>query len=344
MRNVADDMQDKQAEAEVLFSSLRQIAAQDPRRARSQFEELLAGDATVLDLILIRIAAPGEGRLRQLVANFARSRGEQERFNDHFQRWLAVETDEFARRAVASALTAAPTPVARPAVRPLVETNLVEMFRYVSGRLRHELQNALLRPHTRLLQLVTRIKRIDEGITRAELEALATQLRDEFQLLGRTFEFEPNDAYFELRPINVRPWVEQMNLDYAKRYRRIDLHVQEMGMVRDQVLASDYLLRLIFWNLWINAQQAVGDPCTITLICEVSDEKLTIQVRDNGTGFPAEMADIAFRDRYSPSGPNRGRGLLEIQEAIQQLQGNAQLIEVSARDYRVSLSFPMHVA
>lgn len=336
-------MQNSQARAEEFFVTLRQLAAQDPRRARNRFEELLGGDAADLDLILTRIAAPGEGRLRQLVANFARSRGEHERFKDHFQRWLAVETDEFARRAIASALIAEPTPIARPAVRPLVETNLVEMFRYVSGRLRHELQNALLGPQTRLLQLVTRIKRIDEGITRGELEALAMQLRDEFQLLGRMAEFEPNDTYFALRPINICPWVGQMNIDYAKRYRRIDLRIQEVSTVHDQVLASDYLLRLIFWNLWINAQQAAGDPCAITLVCEVRDGKLNILVRDNGRGFPAEMAEIAFRDRYSRSGANRGRGLLEIQDAIQQLHGAAELIEVSPGDYRVSLSFPIPV-
>jgi len=339
LSNGASDMQNSQAEAEELFSSLRQRAAQDPRGARRQFEKLLGGDPAVLDLILIRISAPGEGRLRQLVANFARSRGEQERFRDHFQRWLAVETDEFARRAVATAITTREMPDARPNERHLVDTNLVEMYRYVSGRLRHELQNALLGPKTRILQLETKLKQIDQGITRAELEALATQLSDEFHSLGRMAELEPNDTYFTMRLINVRPWVEQMNLDYAKRYQHIDLHVQEVGVVSDQVLASDYFLRLIFWNLWINAHQIVGDPCRITLVFELKNDKLTVLIRDNGVGFPAEMVDIAFRDRYSQSGPNRGRGLLEIQDAIQQIHGEAKLIEVAPREYRISLSF-----
>jgi signal transduction histidine kinase len=330
--------------ADDLVSSLRQLAAQNPRLARDKFEELLGGDPALLDIILTRIAAPGEGRLRQLVANFARSRGEQDRFKEHFQQWLNIETDEFARRAIASALTAGPVLRSQPAVRRLADANLVEMFRYVSERLRHELQNALLGPQARLLQLGTKIRRIDESITRGELEALVAQLRDEFQTLGQMAEFEPNDTYFALRPTNICQWIEQMNRDYAKRYRRIDLQIQETGDIPHQVLASDYLLRLIFWNLWINAQQAVGDPCRITLVCEVTDEKLVILVRDNGAGFPAEMSEIAFRDRYSHTGPNRGRGLLEIQDAIQQLHGEAELIELSSRDYRVSLSFPIHTA
>lgn len=327
--------------ADALYETLRLLAAQNPRAARQRFEQLLNGSDVDLDYVLNRMAAPGEGRLRQLVANFARPRDDRSRFARYFAAWLAVETDQFARRAIAAALDGPPTaPPKQTTQRTLAAHELVEMYRYVSERLRHELQNALLGPKARLLQLLETVKRLDEGITRAELEALLAQLRDEFQAIGRMAEFEPDDPYFALRRVHLCEWVEQMNVDYSKRYNRIDLHIAGSEDARvQQVIGSDYLLRLVFWNLWVNAHQAVGNPCTVFLQCELQDDTLSVLISDNGAGFPAEMVDVAFQDRYSPRGPNRGRGLLEVQDAIQQLHGDAQLIEVRPVEYRVQLTF-----
>ena len=326
---------------EELYNSLRMLAVQDPKAARKQFEELLESDTAAVQGVLIRMAAPGEGRLRQLVANLARTRADRSMFTKHFERWLAVETDQFAHRAISAAMDSSrkPTPTV-PNQRVLVVREMVEMYRYVSERLRHELQNALLRPKTRLLQLLETVKRIDEGITRAQLEALMAQLQDEFQAIGRMVEFEPNDRHFTMRPLNICDWIHQMNSDYAKRFSRIDLSIPASeDVAKLQIFASDYLLRLIFWNLWVNAHQAAGQSCAITLICEIRDRELAITITDNGPGFPANMAGVAFENRFSHNGPNRGRGLLEVQDAMQQLHGTAQLVETSGNVLRVQLVF-----
>lgn len=222
----------------------------------------------------------------------------------------------------------------------LVARDLVEMYRYVSDRLRHELQNALLGPKTRLLRLIQTIARLDEGVTKAELASLIAQLQDEFTVLGRFAEVEPNDAYFALRPVLLTEWLPRMNAEYAARYSRVDLQIDgDDEALSTHVLGSDYLLRLVFWNLWVNAHQAAGSPCSITLRCERRGDTLSVVVSDNGTGFPADMVGVAFEYRYSQRGPNRGRGLLEVQDAIQQLGGDSQLIEVSPGEHRVQLTF-----
>ena len=278
-------MRNKEA-MEELYNSLRMLAVQDPREARKQFEALLDADADAAESVLIRMAAPGEGRLRQLVANLARNRTDRSQFAVHFERWLAVETDQFAHRAISAAMDSprivAPTV---PTQRALVAREMVEMYRYISERLRHELQNALLRPKTRLLQLIETLKRIDEGVTRAQLESLMAQLQDEFQAIGRMVEFEPNDLHFTIRPLNICDWVQKMNAEYAKRFSRIDLNIVAPDQVsKQQILASDYLLRLVFWNLWVNAHQATGQACAITLACELCDRELCITIADNGPG------------------------------------------------------------
>lgn len=323
------------------YNQLRVLAAQNPKAARLQFEALLNESGIDLDGLLTRMAAPGEGRLRQLVANLARSRPDRLRFAKYFSEWLAVETDQFARRAISAALEEpAPASTKLSARRQLASRDLVDMYRYVSERLRHELQNALLGPRTRILQMVDTIKRVDQGITKAELEALLGQLRDDFQGVGRLAEFEPDDQYFTVRPIRLRDWLDRLCTEYAKRYSRIDLRTEGSAAAKNQVIVgSDYLLRLVFWNLFINAHQAVGTSCTVTLHLEIGDDTLVVIVLDNGGGFSPEMSDVAFQDRFSSRGPNRGRGLLEIQDAIQQLHGDAELIEWRPCEYRVQLTF-----
>lgn len=336
-------MPSNEADMDELYSSLRLLAVQDPRAARQKFQELLDGDPDSAEVVLGRMAAPGEGRLRQLVANLARHRADRSRFAEHFERWLAVETDQFAHRAISAAVDARRTAShSVSSQRALVARDMVEMYRYVSERLRHELQNALLGPKTRLLQLLETVKLIDQGVGRAQLESLMAQLQDEFQAIGRMVEFEPNDPYFTLRPLNICEWVEQMNVEYGKRYSRVDLNIDGRDYASKQpILASDYLLRLVFWNLWVNAHQAAGQSCAITLDCGLRDLELSITIADNGPGFPADLEGVAFENRFSHSGPNRGRGLLEVQDAMEQLHGNAHLVETSPGVYRVRLLFTM---
>ena len=90
----------------------------------------------------------------------------------------------------------------------------------------------------------------------------------------------------------------------------------------------------------MNAHQAAEDPCSIRLDCSLSSNTISVVVIDSGNGFSAELAGIAFHDRFSKSGPHRGRGLLEVQDAVMQLHGQVQLVEVSQGEYRVALEFP----
>jgi signal transduction histidine kinase len=255
-----------------------------------------------------------------------------------------VETDEFARQAITLALDTDQRPSRRdPLGQPLVEPHLVEMYRYVADRMSHELRNALLAPKTRLLELREYAERIPDITLQSALKALLAQLDDDFLSLGRVVKFELNDAYFAVRAIQLCDWVEAMNREYARHYNRIDLHIDASPSARKaSILGSDYLLRVIFWNLWLNAHQATGDPCKIRLIVECAGNRLEVLVLDGGSGFTVEMMSIAFHERFSKSGPHRGRGLLEIQDAVQRMHGRSELIKHRPEEYRVKVSLPIH--
>jgi len=89
---------------EILYERLRHLAVEDPREARRVFLQLLDSGGPALGHFLGRISSPADGRLRQLVAKALRNPRDRERLAPHLIAWQEIETDEFAHRAIASAL------------------------------------------------------------------------------------------------------------------------------------------------------------------------------------------------------------------------------------------------
>ena len=100
---------------------------------------------------------------------------------------------------------------------------------------------------------------------------------------------------------------------------------------------------MVFWNLWVNSHQATGDPCKITIFADIVGPNLTLIMLDNGDGFPEQLSTVAFKDHVSTKSPHRGRGLLEVQHAMEALHGKAHLVRQVSGELRVCLKFPREV-
>jgi sensor histidine kinase regulating citrate/malate metabolism len=125
------------------------------------------------------------------------------------------------------------------------------------------------------------------------------------------------------------------------RYSRVDLRIQPTDCAPVYIDASAYLLEVIFWNIWLNAQQAIGLNCEITIQMRLVSQVVDLLITDNGGGIPAELQGIAFHQIYSTKQLSRGRGLLEVQEAVGRLQGSVRLIETSLASCRIQITFPV---
>src|SRR4051794_14602135 len=150
--------------ADPVFARLKALAATDPRQAREVLGRVLDDASADIEPLLRGAASPGEGRLRQLIANTLRVRGEQARWLAHLQAWREIEPDEFTRRALDAALEGVRRP-AKPAERrpSLVDRHRLEAHRYVSDRLKHQLRNALMEPMGRLIRLRGQVDSLEEG-------------------------------------------------------------------------------------------------------------------------------------------------------------------------------------
>lgn len=324
------------------LADLRVLAAGDPKAARQMVESLLEGDAQELEHLLTCLAAPDEGRLRQLVANTVRQRPDREKVLSHLLRWLEYESDEFSRAAIQAAVADIPA-TQRRHDRPPYQPSLVETYRYVAGRLCHKVRNALPGPMTHLRRIEDLARQAPDPVG-PEILAAAGQLRDALRSISRLVEFDTGDRFFEWRLVHLTEWLEAAGREYNSRNEPIVLKIEcNPGQPKAIIRANDFLLETIFWNLWNNARQAVEGACQVMMAISVDSGRVVILASDNGKGLPEELAGLAFEDQVSTHGDGRGRGLLEVAEAIQRLSGEAKVVDLGGRGHRVQLSFPQGI-
>jgi sigma-B regulation protein RsbU (phosphoserine phosphatase) len=91
-------------QADFLHESLRRLAVEDPREARKIVLRIFDSGGSALEQFLGQISSPADGRLRHLVASALRNDRDKERLAPYLIAWHEIETDEFARRAIAAAL------------------------------------------------------------------------------------------------------------------------------------------------------------------------------------------------------------------------------------------------
>jgi sigma-B regulation protein RsbU (phosphoserine phosphatase) len=87
-----------------LRDRLRRLAVEDPREARKAFLALFDSGGSALEQFLGEVSSPGDGRLRHLVTSALRNNRDKERLAPYLIAWHEIETDEFAKRAMAAAL------------------------------------------------------------------------------------------------------------------------------------------------------------------------------------------------------------------------------------------------
>jgi sigma-B regulation protein RsbU (phosphoserine phosphatase) len=103
--------------ADPLYETLRRLAVEDPREARKLFLIHLDSGGPSLGHFLGQISSPADGRLRHLVASALRNNRDKERLAAYLIAWHEIETDEFAKRAIAASLDGVKTEMAQEVAR-----------------------------------------------------------------------------------------------------------------------------------------------------------------------------------------------------------------------------------
>lgn len=329
---------------------MRRAVASDVKRARRDFCALLLGPQEALAAILELASRPGEGRVRQMIATAVRverlSEEAKEDMRQWLQRWLGMESDEFARTAIANALQtiepidrpAAPSPEAMPA-------EIIAAYAYVSERLCHRVRNCLTVPSAMLVRLEQLCGIVQDAAVRSELTQILALLCPAVHRLSRVVEFDTGDGYMRWQAVPLGDWLDGASSGLAARFGQASFSLIGTPQARRlRVRAALFLLENVFGNLWTNSVQAAehaGLPsCHITAEVNAVGAFIDVLVRDNGPGFPTRMVESAFRLPFSTKSETRGRGLLEVAEAVSRLHGDVKLVPVAANEHRVLVRLP----
>lgn len=325
-----------------LYERLRRLAVSEPKVARQAFCQLVVVDPDTLHGFLELASRPGESRLRQVVAAAVRLDLPNHDLGDWLRRWLEIEADEFTRRAIEGALvTRTSEPQEPPKVREL-PTQLVDAYRYVTDRLCHRVRNTMSAPAAQLLRLESILRRVEDVTIRTDLMDVLGQLRVGFQRLGKGVQFDTGDDYLKWQTYRLLDWLESAKAEFKAVFGPADLVLNgDAEAQMCQVRATRFLLDTVFGNLWMNALQAAGQPCTITARFHRRERTVEIVMIDNGAGFTEQHLDTAFQQSFSSNPGTRGRGLLEVAEAVAQLQGAVGLVPVSDGEYRIQITLPV---
>ena len=68
-------------------------------------------------------------------------------------------------------------------------------------------------------------------------------------------------------------------------------------------------LNQVFMNILNNAQQAIAETGTIKITTRQEDEWVSVSIRDNGCGIPADVQDKIFDPFFTTKEPGVGTGL-----------------------------------
>ena len=79
----------------------------------------------------------------------------------------------------------------------------------------------------------------------------------------------------------------------------------------------------------------------MTVVASIGERYLELVVLDNGPGFSPTASAAAFREQHSTKAPHRGRGLLEVQDAVERLGGSVWLFEYRCSELRIQLRLPL---
>jgi len=230
---------------------------------------------------------------------------------------------------------------------PSVGSGRVQVYRQLTSMLAHELRTPLtaIMGHVDILNSC----RIDEeGLWRRSLGFVSGEVDRLARLVEDLLSLSRLDRMpLHLQPMNLRTAAEEAlsALFEAAERNRVSLVLQAPAEL-PRVQADLDRLRQVFLNLLDNAIKYAPDS-TATVRLTPEDEKVRVEISDNGPGIPSEnlphIFEPMYRGRQTAPGP-RGSGLgLTIVRIILE-QHDAPINVHSAPDKGTVFTFSLPIA
>jgi len=165
-----------------------------------------------------------------------------------------------------------------------------------------------------LAQMISKQEEAAPELRKKSLEIIDETDRVTAQLNEFINYSRPREVRRAPLPLNAAVGEVARALSYDLEEKGIDLQVKGEQLV---VQADEQMFRQALFNLLLNAVQAVGRGGQIQVVAEKrNSSEAALEVRDNGTGVPADRRTEIFKPYFTMQEKGTGLGLAVVQQIV----------------------------
>jgi len=100
-------------------------------------------------------------------------------------------------------------------------------------------------------------------------------------------------------------------------------------------------IRQLFWNLFVNAKEAMPNRGMLKVIMEKEQNMIKIRVQDSGNGIPVEIQDRIFEPFFTTKPNGSGLGLAIVHKIVNEHEGKIEVENQPGKGTSINLYFPL---
>ncbi len=218
---------------------------------------------------------------------------------------------------------------------------LVSMGRVISS-IAHELRNPLgiIRSSSEFL-----LKRQKEKDTDVASQRILTAIHDESCRLSQTindFLDYARPRQLQDKPVSINMVLDEVMAFLEGEFNRCQMSVERQIPENFVVVGDKDLLYRAFYNILVNAQQAIDGPGFITIQgTKKSDTLLELTFTDSGPGFPPDSMESMFDPFYTTKDNGTGLGLAIVKSIITSHNGVISLHNTDEGHAKIHIEFTL---
>ena len=200
----------------------------------------------------------------------------------------------------------------------------------MAGGIAHEVGNPLSALSLSLQVALKKILIHDVSAAQTQIQIALKETERMESIIRTILNFGRHEAMPVMRTLSIPPVIASAIQLAQMMPRKKSVHMNiNASDILPQIHAEEGMLLQILLNLILNALDACDDHGHIDIsVFEGGNEKIMIQIKDDGHGIADEIKDDIFKPEFTskPRGEGTGLGLAISKELIHSMHGSLELI------------------